>query len=110
VAIMATNKMHVRKNDTVMVISGKDKGKTGEVLSVMPKTGKIIVKGINVVTKHQKPNRANMQGGIIQKEAPVYSSKVMLYCDKCKSVTRISHKLLEDGTKVRVCKKCGETF
>lgn len=107
---MATNKVHVRKNDTVMVISGKDKGKTGEVLSVMPKTGKIIVKGVNVVTKHQKPNRANMQGGIIQKEAPLYSSKVMLYCDKCKSVTRISHKLLEDGTKVRVCKKCGETF
>lgn len=107
---MATNKMHVRKNDTVMVISGKDKGKTGEVLSVMPKTGKIVVKGMNVVTKHQKPNRANMQGGIIQKEAPIYSSKVMLYCDKCKSVTRISHKLLEDGTKVRVCKKCGETF
>lgn len=107
---MATNKVHVRKNDTVMVISGKDKGKTGEVLSVMPKTGKVVVKGINVVTKHQKPNRANMQGGIIQKEAPVYSSKVMLYCDKCKSVTRISHKMLEDGTKVRVCKKCGETF
>jgi ribosomal protein L24, bacterial/organelle len=107
---MATNKMHVRKSDTVMVISGKDKGKTGEVLSVMPKTGKIIVQGINVVTKHQKPNRANMQGGIIQKEAPIYSSKVMLYCDKCKTVTRISHKLLEDGTKVRVCKKCGETF
>jgi len=107
---MATNKMHVRKNDTVMVISGKDKGKTGEVLSVMPKTGKIIVKGISIVTKHQKPNRANMQGGIIQKEAPIYSSKVMLYCDKCKTVTRISHKLLEDGTKVRVCKKCGETF
>jgi len=107
---MATNKVHVRKNDTVMVISGKDKGKTGEVLSVMPKTGKIIVKGVNVVTKHQKPNRANMQGGIIQKEAPLYSSKVMLYCDKCKSVTRISYKLQEDGTKVRVCKKCGETF
>jgi len=102
--------MHVRKSDTVMVLSGKDKGKTGEVLSVMPKTGKIIVKGINVVTKHQKPNRANMQGGIIQKEAPLYSSKVMLYCDKCKSVTRISYKLQEDGTKVRVCKKCGETF
>ena len=107
---MATNKVHVRKNDTVMVISGKDKGKTGEVLSVMPKTGKVVVKGINVVTKHQKPNRANMQGGIIQKEAPIYSSKVMLYCDKCKSVTRISHKMLEDGSKVRVCKKCGETF
>lgn len=107
---MALNKIHVRKKDTVMVISGKDKGKTGEVLAVMPKTGKVLVKGINIVTKHQKPNRANMQGGIIQKDAPIYSSKVMLYCDKCKSVTRISHKLLEDGTKVRVCKKCGETF
>lgn len=107
---MALNKIHVRKKDTVMVISGKDKGKTGEVLAVMPKTGKVVVKGINEVTKHQKPNKANMQGGIIKKEAPIYSSKVMLYCDKCKSVTRISHKLLEDGTKVRVCKKCGETF
>lgn len=107
---MALNKIHVRKKDTVMVISGKDKGKTGEVLAVMPKTGKVLVKGINEVTKHQKPNKANMQGGIIKKEAPIYSSKVMLYCDKCKAVTRISHKLLEDGTKVRVCKKCGETF
>ncbi|ADK17117.1 MULTISPECIES: 50S ribosomal protein L24 [Clostridium] len=103
-------KVHVRKKDTVMVISGKDKGKTGEVLKVMPKTGKVIVKDVNVVSKHQKPNKQNMQGGIIKKEAPIYSSKVMLYCDKCKSVTRISHKILDDGTKVRVCKKCGETF
>lgn len=107
---MATNKIHVRKKDTVMVISGKDKGKIGEVLEVMPKTGKVVVKGVNIVKKHQKPNRANMQGGIVEKEAAIYSSKVMLYCDKCKSVTRISHKILEDGTKVRVCKKCGETF
>ena len=103
-------KVHVRKKDTVMVISGKDKGKTGEVLSVMPKVGKVIVKGVNIISKHQKPNKQNMEGGIIHKEAPIYSSKVMLYCDKCKSVTRISHKILEDGTKVRVCKKCGETF
>jgi large subunit ribosomal protein L24 len=93
-----------------MVISGKDKGKTGEVLSVMPKSGKIIVKGVNVVTKHQKPNRQNMQGGIIHKEGPIYSSKVMLYCPKCKTVTRISHKIEENGTKNRVCKKCGETL
>lgn len=107
---MATSKVHVRKNDTVMVISGKDKGKIGEVLTVMPKTGKLVIKGINIVTKHQKPSKTNMQGGIIQKEAPVYSSKAMLYCDKCKSVTRISNKIQEDGTKVRVCKKCGETF
>lgn len=103
-------KVHVRKKDTVMVISGKDKGKTGEVLSVMPKVGKVIVKGVNIVSKHQKPNKQNVEGGIIQKEAPIYSSKVMLYCNKCESVTRISHKILDDGTKVRVCKKCGETF
>lgn len=105
-----TNKVHVRKKDTVMVISGKDKGKIGEVLSVFPNNGKVLVKGVNMITKHQKPNRENMQGGIIHREAPIFSSKVMLYCTKCKSVTRISHKLLDDGTKVRVCKKCGETF
>lgn len=93
-----------------MVISGKDKGKIGEVLSVMPKVGKVVVKGVNIVSKHQKPNKQNVEGGIIQKEAPIYSSKVMLYCNKCESVTRISHKILDDGTKVRVCKKCGETF
>ncbi|WP_125153931.1 50S ribosomal protein L24 [Clostridium rectalis] len=104
------NKIHVRKNDTVMVISGKDKGKIGEVLSVFPKHNKVLVKDVNVVTKHQKPSKENMQGGLIQKEAPIYSAKVMLYCTKCKSVTRISHKLLDDGTKVRICKKCGETF
>lgn len=103
-------KVHVRKNDTVMVISGKDKGKTGEVLAVMPKSGKVLVKGVNIVTKHQKPSKQNMQGGIVKQEAAIFSSKVMLYCSKCKKVTRISHKLLEDGSKVRICKKCGETF
>ena len=103
-------KVHVRKKDTVMVISGKDKGKTGEVLAVYPKTGKVVVAGVNVVTKHQKPNRQNMQGGIVNFEAAINSSKVMLYCDKCKGVTRISNKVLDDGTKVRVCKKGGETF
>ncbi len=107
---METKRIHVKKNDTVMVISGKDKGKTGEVLAVMPKTGKIVVKGVHVVTKHQKPSSKNMQGGIIQKEAAINSSKVMLYCSKCKSVTRISYKIEENGTKNRVCKKCGETF
>lgn len=104
------NKIHVRKKDTVMVVSGKDKGKTGEILKVYPKKGKVLVKGVNLVSKHQKPNKENMQGGIIHKEAPIFSSKVMLYCDKCKNVTRISYKVLEDGSKVRVCKKCNETF
>lgn len=103
-------KVHVRKNDTVMVISGKDKGKIGEVLAVMPKDARVLVKGVNVVSKHKKPSRTNMQGGIVKEEAAIYSSKVMLYCTKCKNVTRISHKVLEDGTKVRTCKKCNETF
>lgn len=107
---MVSSKIHVRKNDTVVVVSGKDKGKTGEVLAVYPKKSTVLVKDVNVVTKHQKPNRANVQGGIINKEAPINSSKVMLYCTKCNSATRISGKLLDDGTKVRVCKKCGETF
>ncbi|WBW98004.1 50S ribosomal protein L24 [Oceanirhabdus sp. W0125-5] len=103
-------KVHVRRNDKVIVVSGKDKGKIGEVISVQPKVGKVLVKDVNIVTKHQKPSRQNMQGGMVQMEAPIYSSKVMLYCDKCKKATRISKKILEDGSKVRVCKKCGETL
>ena len=103
-------KIHVRKNDTVIVISGKDKGKTGEVLKVYPKTGKVLVQGVNIVKKHQKANKAQMESAIVEKEAAINSSKVMLYCTKCKKATRISNKILDDGTKVRVCKKCGETF
>lgn len=103
-------KVHVRKNDTVVVISGKDKGKTGEVLKVFPKTGKVLVQGVNIVKKHQKANRTQMESAIVEKEAAINSSKVMLYCTKCKKATRISNKILDDGTKVRVCKKCGETF
>lgn len=103
-------KVHVRKNDTVLVISGKDKGKTGEVLKVYPKTGKVLVKGINIVKKHQKASRTQAESAIIEKEASINSSKVMLYCNKCKTATRISNKILDDGSKVRVCKKCGETF
>ncbi|MBW6410389.1 50S ribosomal protein L24 [Clostridium weizhouense] len=103
-------KVHVRKNDTVIVISGKDKGKTGEVLKVFPKTGKVLVQGINIVKKHQKANKNQTESSIIEREAAINSSKVMLYCNKCKNATRISNKILEDGTKVRVCKKCSETF
>ena len=103
-------KIHVRKNDTVIVVSGKDKGKTGEVLKAYPKTGKVLVQGVNIVKKHQKANRTQAESAIIEREAAINSSKVMLYCTKCKQPTRISNKLLEDGSKVRVCKKCGETF
>ena len=101
-------KVHVRRTDKVVVISGKDKGKVSEILAVYPKNGKVLVKDVNIVTKHVKPNRENMQGGLVKQESPINSSKVMLYCTKCNSATRVSKKLLEDGTKVRVCKKCGE--
>ncbi|HEY5563573.1 MAG TPA: 50S ribosomal protein L24 [Clostridiaceae bacterium] len=107
---MSLNRVHVRKKDNVMVISGKDKGKIGEVIQVSPTASKVLVKGVNIVTKHQKPSRKNMQGGRVKQEATIFSSKVMLYCTKCKSVTRIKSTILDDGSKVRVCKKCGETF
>ena len=106
------NKMHVRTGDTVMIISGKDKGKTGKVLEVSPKEGKVIVEGINMVSKHVRPRQAGQEGGIIKTEGAMYASKVMLVCPKCGKAVRVGHKITEDGTKVRVCKNkdCGETF
>ena len=102
------NKVHVRSGDTVVVLSGKDKGKQGKVLQVSPKEGKVIVEGLNVVTKHVKPRRQGEQGGIVEAEAAMYASKVQLVCPKCGKATRIAHKILDDGSKVRVCKSCGE--
>jgi len=101
------NKMSIKKNDLVVVLSGKDKGKQGKVLEVMPKAGKVVVEQINVVSRHQKPRRQGEEGGIIQKEAPIYACKVMRVCPKCNKPTRPAHKMLADGKKVRVCKKCG---
>jgi large subunit ribosomal protein L24 len=102
-------KMHVRKNDTVMVISGKDAGKRGKVLSTLPAEGKIVVEGVNMITRHVKPRSAQQQGGRVHQEGPLYAAKVMLVCPKCQKPTRIAHRILESG-KVRVCKRCGETF
>ena len=99
--------MNVKKNDTVVVLSGKDKGKRGKVLSVDPKTRKVVVEKINMASRHQKPRKQGEEGGIIQKEIPLYASKVMTVCPKCSKPTRSAHKLLADGKKVRVCKKCG---
>lgn len=96
-------KMHVKKNDKVIVISGEDKGTIGNVIAAFPKEGKVVVKGVNMVKKHLKPRSAQQQGGIIDQEAPIFASKVMLYCDKCKKGVRYRTKVLEDGTKVRVC-------
>ena len=100
-------KMHVKKNDKVIVSSGEDKGTIANVLTAFPKEGKVVVKGVNMVKKHLKPRSAQQQGGIIDQEAPIYASKVMLYCANCKAGVRVGHKVLEDGSKVRVCKKCG---
>ena len=104
------NKVHVKTNDTVVILSGKDKGKKGKVLEVSPTEGKVIVEGLNMVTKHVKPRRMGESGGIVKAEAPLYACKVQLVCPKCDKPTRLAHKVLENGTKERVCKKCGETF
>ena len=100
-------KMNIKKDDVVVVLSGKDKGKQGKVLEVMPKERKVVVEKINMVSRHTKPRRQGDQGGIIQKEAPLYACKVQRVCPKCNKPTRHAHKLLEGGKKVRVCKKCG---
>jgi large subunit ribosomal protein L24 len=104
--------VHVKKNDTVLVISGKSKGKKGKVLEVSPKEGKIIVQGVNMVTKHVKPKKQGQPGGILKAEGPLYACKVMLVCPKCGEATRIGHKVLGDGSKERVCRnaKCKETI
>ena len=101
------NKMSIKKNDTVIVLSGKDKGKQGKVLAAMPADRKVIVEGINVVSRHTKPRKQGEEGGILQKEAPIYACKVQKVCPKCNKPTRPAHKLLADGKKVCVCKKCG---
>lgn len=98
--------MHIKKNDKVLVISGKDKDKIGEVLEVNPKKNSVVVSGVNIVSKHKKPSKDNMQGGILKIEASINASKVMLYCENCKKSTRIKHDFLNDGSKVRICKHC----
>ena len=98
--------MKLRKGDTVKILSGNDKGKTGEVLEVIPKTEKIIVKGVNIRKKSVKPRRQGEQGGIISSEASIHSSKVALVCPKCGKATRVGYEVEKDE-KVRVCKKCG---
>lgn len=104
------HKIHVREGDTVVVLSGKDKGKQGKVLGVSPKEKKVIVEGINVASKHVKPRRMGQPGGIVKAEAAMYSSKVQLVCPKCSKPTRIGHSIQSDGTKKRQCKKCGASF
>ena len=98
--------MNIRKDDKVVVLSGKDKGKQGKILVSDPKAAKVIVEGVNVATKHQQPREQREDGGIIKVETPTYASKVQLVCPKCGKATRVGHKV-EGDKKVRVCKKCG---
>ena len=104
------NKVHVKTGDTVVVLSGKDKGKKGQVMAVSPKEGKVIVEKVNMVSKHVKPKKMGEPGGIIKAEGAMYASKVQVVCPRCKKPTHVGHKVNEDGSKDRICKKCGETL
>jgi large subunit ribosomal protein L24 len=99
--------MKIRKGDRVQVLTGKDRGKTGTVTRSIPARGKVIVDGVNVAKKHQKPTSATQQGGIIDKEMPIPVANVAIVCNSCSKPTRIGYRFEADGTKVRVCRKCG---
>ena len=98
--------MNIKKNDTVIVLSGKDKGVKGKVLVAMPKDNKLIVEKVNVATCHTKPRKQGETGGIVKKETPIRACKVALYCEKCEKGVRVGYKV-EDGKKTRICRKCG---
>lgn len=107
---MSKAKLHVRKNDEVLVIAGKDKGKKGRILEAYPSEGRVLVEGVNMIKRHTKPNPANPQGGIVEREAPIHASNVMLLDPKNGEPTRTGKKILNDGTKVRYAKKSGEVI
>lgn len=102
--------LRIKKGDTAVVLSGKNKGKSGRVLSVLPSKEKVVIQGLNIVKKHMKPSKKYTQGGIIEKEAPIHVSNVMLVCPKCSKPTRIAAAVLDDGKKPRTCKKCKEVI
>jgi large subunit ribosomal protein L24 len=98
--------LKIKKGDRVRVLTGKDRGKEGEVSRAMPAEGKVIVDGINVAKKHQRPTRATMQGGIIDKDMPIPVANVAVVCPSCGKATRVGYRIEGDGTKIRICKKC----
>jgi large subunit ribosomal protein L24 len=102
--------VQIRKNDSVMVISGKERGKTGKVLRVNPKEDAVIIERVNVVKRHTKPRGPQQSGGIVEKEASIPASNIMIMCDKCNAPVRMGRKVLADGNKVRVCRRCGEAL
>lgn len=107
---MKKTSFHVEKKDLVTVIAGKEKGKSGRILTVLPKKERVIVEKVNMIKRHTRPSAKQRQGGIIEREGPIHVSNVMLVCTKCNKPTRLAMRELTDGKKVRVCKKCGEIF
>lgn len=105
---MAVAKLHVKKDDTVMILAGKDKGKTGKVLQVLPEKQRVLVENLNMIKRHTRPTQSNNEGGIIEKEAPIAASNVQLICSSCNKAARTGQRVLDDGSKVRFCKKCNE--
>jgi large subunit ribosomal protein L24 len=104
---LSLKKLHVKKGDTVLVLSGKDKGKQGKVVQALPKKDKVVIEGVNKIKRHTKPSQSAPQGGIISKEAPMAAAKVMVVCPACSKATRIAKKEV-NGKMLRACKKCGE--
>ena len=102
--------MQIRKNDSVMVIAGKERGKTGKVLRVLPEKNALIIERISIVKRHTKPRGPQQTGGIVEKEAPINVSNVMMMCDKCNAPVRVGHKDLADGKKIRICRRCNEAL
>jgi large subunit ribosomal protein L24 len=107
---MERNKCHLKKDDKVKVLAGKDKGKVGKVLRVLRKNERVLIENINIVKRHSRPSAQNRQGGIIESEAPIHWSNVQLMCNKCIAPVRIRMQRLDDGKKVRICRKCNEVI
>ena len=105
---MATQKFHVKKNDMVKIIAGKEKGKTGKVLRVFPAKGRVVVENLNMIKRHTRASQRNQEGGIVEKEAAISVSNVMLVCGSCNTAARTGVRVLDDGSKARFCKKCNE--
>jgi large subunit ribosomal protein L24 len=103
-------RVQIRKNDSVMVIAGRERGKTGKVLRVLRDKGAVIIERVNMVKRHTKPRGPQQTGGILEKEAAIHASNIMMMCDKCNAPARIGHKVLGDGKKIRICRRCGEAF
>lgn len=102
--------MQIRKNDSVMVVAGRERGKTGKVLRVLPDKGALIIERMNLVKRHSKPRGPQQPGGIVEKEASIHASNIMIMCGKCNAPVRIGHKQLGDGKKIRICRRCGEAL